>query len=457
LSVYSRSKLTLFSVLLCCWAVSAAAQDDFFSNIEIDSSTASDPDKDWSLIGRLEQKVAYGLESPPALFSRQKSTLTSIQTSLFTQLDWSPGESSQFRLSGQAFHDEIYRYQDDITFSAAEINEFRNRFEIRDFYVEHEFDNDVYIKLGNQMLAWGVTEYLRITDLVNTENQFSLGQEDLEDLRRQVPALLASVNLAQWNLDTVITHDAGRDDIAPAGDEFDQFAPLRAAGIAIHIEEADNQQEFFMRLSRTGSRGDVQLVAGEFNDNALSLGEFQPAPEGGQAMFGQSRMRALGIAGTRVAGNWLFFSELGLHKNKALRPGNDAYLLSSGGWQKKDLLLGALGIEYSGLRNLLLTLELDGQRIRDNDKARYGQAEKLGIGLRAYWTGLNERLQVLAVVNELADDAGRVSRFSVDYDWSDNFTLGFLWVNYAAPVTSYVNHFRYNDVIQARLQYNFQY
>jgi hypothetical protein len=344
-----------------------------------------------------------------------------------------------------------------IDFSAAEINEFRNRFEIRDLYLEHEFDNDVYIKLGKQMLAWGVTEYLRITDLVNTENQFSFGQEDLEDLRRQVPALLASFNLDQWNLDTVITHQAGRDDIAPAGDEFDQFAALRPAGVTVHINEASKQQEYFMRLSRTGSRGDIQVVAGDFNDNALSLSEFLPAPEQSQAIFGQSRMRALGIAGTRVAGNWLLFAELGLHQNKALRPVNDAFLLSSGGWQHKDLLLGALGIEYSGLRNLLLTLELDGQRIRDNDKALYGQAEKLGLGLRALWTGLNERLQVLAVVNELADDAGRLSRLSVDYDWSDNFTLGFLWVNYAAPVTSYVNQFRYNDVIQARLQYNFQY
>lgn len=443
-------------IAACALASAAHAQDDFFDTITVETGQNAGSDRDYSVIGWLEQKIAYGLESPSAIFSRQKPTLNKIETSLFSQFDMRLGES-QFRLSGEAFHDEIYRLQDDIDFSSAEINEHRNRFEVRDFYLEHQFDNDIYVKVGNQLLAWGVTEYLRITDLINTENQYTFGQQDLEDLRRQVPALLTSASAGQWTLDAVVTYEAGRDDIAPARDEFDQFASLRAQGTLISITEPKRQEEYFLRASTTTSRGDLQLVAGQFNDNTLSLERFSLAGGQGEAIFSQNRMRALGIAGTRVSGSWLFFGELGMHQDKALRPLDENRLLPATGWQHKDQLLAALGIEYSGIRDLLLTLELDGQRIRDNDESLFGKTEKLGIGMRALWTAMNERLQILAVVNELADNTGRVSRLSVDYDWSDNFTLGLLWVNYAAPVTSYVNQFRHTDVIQAQLRYNFQY
>ena len=69
---------------------------------------------------------------------------------------------------------------------------------------------------------------------------------------------------------------------------------------------------------------------------------------------------------------------------------------------------------------------------------------------------MNERLQILAVVNELAENQGRVARATVSYDWSDSVNLGLMWVDYSAPASSLVNQFRHNDVLQLQLRYGFQ-
>lgn len=452
ISLFAR---VITAVMLVFYSCVVHAQDDFFSSLDVDI-TNNDNNGRHSLLGWVNADLGYGLQAPGPLFSRSDSELNKAEVSLFAQWDAELGERSSFRFSGKAYREEIYRLQNDNPYSADEIGEFRNRFEVRDFYLEHEFDNNVYVKAGNQILAWGMSEYLRVTDLVNTENQYTFGQQDLEDLRLQVPAILASVNFEGWTLDSVLTYEAGDNDIAPAGDEFDQYAALRASGASMFVNKPEKQGEFFIRASGQYSRGDIQIVAGEFNDNALSIQRIAVSGSTPLVYLQQNRMRALGVAANRVMGSWLLFGEFGLHRNKALRPLNNELSSQINGWQHKDQLLAVLGADYSGFRNLILSAEIDTTRTHNNDSSLYGPATQTSFGLRAYWTALNERLQLIAVSNHLAEDNGRVDRLSVDYDWSDNLSLGVLWVNYSAPANSYVNLFSRNDVLNIRMRYNFQ-
>lgn len=88
------------------------------------------------------------------------------------------------RASGKAYHDEIYRWRPQLPWSTAEIREFRSRYEVRDLFLELPLGEAAHLRLGNQIIAWGVSDYLRITDVINPEDQYTLGQQDLEDLRR---------------------------------------------------------------------------------------------------------------------------------------------------------------------------------------------------------------------------------------------------------------------------------
>jgi hypothetical protein len=436
----------------------AIAQDDFFSNIDVNPTRGNSMrSKDYSVIAWITQKVAQGLEQPDPIFSRQERELNKIETSLFAQLDGPFGEQLNFRISGKIYHDEIYRLNDGTDYSRDERDEFRNRLEVKDFYIERQYENGLYLKLGNQILAWGLAEYLRVTDLINTEDQTTYAQQDLEDIRLQVPAALLSYTAGDWVFDGVVTYRAGRNDIAPTGDEFDPLITQRGSGMALLRDSPANRSEIFFRASTHMSQGDLQIVASEFNDNALSiekisaLGSIDP-----QLTYQQNRMRAIGLAANWADGSWLLFGELGMHFDKAVRPKPDSFLRQRNGWDEKDQLLSVMAIEYSGFRNLLLNFEIDSNHTREHDSFMAARENQLSFGSRLIWTALNERLQVLAVWSQLADNAGRVSRMSINYNWSDNLDLGLMWVDYSSEDDSPFYSFRNNDVLQLHLRYNFQ-
>ncbi len=434
----------------------AVAQDDFFSTIDIDLSADNDR-TDFSVVGWAVQKIGWGLAAPGPLFSRQDEELSQVETSLFAQLDSKLGDNIGFRISGKLYHDEIYRVQADNDYSEDELNEFRNRYEIRDLYVETELDNGLYLRLGHQILAWGQAEFLRVTDLINIEDQYTFGQQDLEDLRLQVPALLASYTAGDWVLDAVVTVDAGRNNIAPAGDEFDQLLSLRNTGMDLQRVDPKRDHEQFLRASTRLAQGDLQLVAGEFNDNALSVSDMVYGPEQPLVRLSQNRMRALGVAANWVEGQWLYFGELGLHKDVALRPADAMVPFQAGPWQQRDQVLAVAGMEYNGFRNLRLSFEVDGIHTKRHDASLWVDEQQVGVGARLFWTALNERFQLMGVWNRLTNDAGQIGRLSLEYNWSDNLDFALLWVDYRSDSDSIFHLFENNDVLQLQLQYSFQY
>ncbi|PCJ25734.1 MAG: hypothetical protein COA96_06825 [SAR86 cluster bacterium] len=459
-NISKARKLSTRLLVNACLLVSplAIAQDDFFSTVNVDTSNnSSRSSENYSVIGWITQSIAQGLEEPGPLFTRQEKEPTKIETSLFGQLDGRVNDDFNFRISGKIYHDAIYRVNDETSYSEDERNEFRNRFEVKDLYLERQFENGFYLKVGNQILAWGLAEYLRVTDLINTEDQITFGQQDLEDLRLQVPAVLLSYTRGDWTFDSVYTYKAGRNDIAPMGDEFDQLAAQRNAGLSLLRNDPATDSEYFFRATTHLSKGDLQIVAGEFNDNSLSVDQLDALLSISPLVtYSQNRMRAIGIAANWVEGSFLFFGELGIHFDKAVRPNQNSFFKQLNGWDEKDQLLSVVGIEYSGFRNLLLSFEIDSINTQQHDAFMDADENQISFGSRLYWTALNERLQVLAVWNELADNRGHVSRLSVEYNWSDSLDFGLMWVDYGSSDGSIFYDFRNNDVLQLQLKFNFQ-
>lgn len=449
--------LILPAVLHLLLPTLAFAQDDFFGNREISINTGNNSEHPWELTGWITGKLAYGLASPGPGFSRRQSDLSKVETSGFAQLDWRLSDAVGLRVSGKAYRDFIYQIDDDSPYSRAERDEFQTRYELRDFYLEAQLGDRVYLKIGNQILAWGMSEYLRVTDVINTEDQYTLGQQDLEDLRLQVPALLLGVNRGDWLFESVVTHRAGSNDLAPAGDEFDQLIDLRGTGLALSKHDAGNPWEYLLRASTHYGAGDIQLVAGEFNDNQLTFAGLRTSTSGAVvADLQPQRMQLLGGAVNHVAGSWLWFGESAMHYNRPLVPDRRSALLSPVAWEEKNQWLSALGAEYNGFSNLILTLEIDSQRIVNPGNTDFASRQQTSIGTRFYWTSRNERLAVLGVWNRLDKGKGYLTRLSLDYDWSDQLSLGALWVNYGANRDSLLYNFRNNDVFQLQMRYSFQ-
>ena len=232
---------------------------------------------------------------------------------------------------------------------------------------------------------------------------------------------------------------------------------MRQAGITIERDSPDVEEEYFFSASTHLSQGDLQFVAGEFNNNTLSLEEITAASSASpRFQYGQNRMRAFGVAANWADGSWLYFGELGLHLDKAVIPNRDSIFRQLGGWDEKDQVLSVFGVQHNGFRNLLLTFELDSIRTKNHDEFMYAEENQTSFGARLYWTALNEKLTVVAVRNELANQAGQVSRVSVDYNWSGSVEVELLWADYGSNRNSIFYNFRNNDILQIHLRYNFQ-
>jgi len=453
LSFYARAG-ALF-VLAVSAASPLAAQDDFFGNLDIDiaASASSADDSPFSILGWFSEKVAYAYEQPDSRFARNDEGFSRLESSLFVQADWEVNSTTNFRFSANAYRDKVYDYEDGFAYNAQEISEMRSRFELRDFYVETQLD-DLYVKLGNQIVAWGLSENLSITDLINTQNQYTFGQQDIEDLRLQVPAALLSYPIGEWTLDAAIVHGAGIHDVAKAGDEFDQYIRFRDPAVNLLELDPEQESEYVLRASTHYSNGDLSFVLADVNQNEYSIRAVDYLPDSSvNVALQQDRMQAAAVYTSWATGSWLLFGETGMHWDKALLPANP---FAGSTLFAKDQWLTAAGLEYNGFRNLTLTFEADLVQTRDHDARLLADRREAGYSGRLLWNTLNDRIQVLTVFNRLPGNEGDVFRASVDYDWSDNLEIGLLLVTYDADVDTRLYDYRHNDIFQLQLRYSFQ-
>ena len=128
---YFRTRC-LAVLLLLGISAHSAAQDDFFSTIDVDIEESGDRGP-VEFLGWVNQKFAYGFQAPGPLFSRSEKEINRIETSLFGQVDIDVDDSTAVRFGARMYHDDVYRWFDDTPYHPDEINEFRNRYEIRDF------------------------------------------------------------------------------------------------------------------------------------------------------------------------------------------------------------------------------------------------------------------------------------------------------------------------------------
>ena len=445
--------------LLLCFLLSnkSIAQEDFFQDIVVTPASNNQGSRKLEIFGWVEEKLVWGLEAPDSVFSRHAVEMDKLETSSFLQFDWQAADRLDMRFSAKLSSDQIYHLQGKNNYSAAEINEFQSRFEVKDFYLDAQLNNRLYVKLGHQIIAWGMAENLRIGDQLNTLNLYTLGHQDLEDLRLQIPAARLTYSLGSWTFDGVLTYDAGFDDLSPAYDEFDTLIRLREDNINLPRIEPEDQYEYVLRANASFNGGDISLLAADINNNSLYIDRLgYTGADLSDIELRQDRFQVYAVAGNRVFGSWLVATELGIHLNKKLAVSRENWSAGVIPWLEKDQALGAINVQYNGLRNWVITLETNAVITKNYQQQLTQKHEQFTYSLRVTRSFLNERIQVLGIWNQFSGNDSEYARFNIEYDWSDNIELGLLWVYHDADSESTLYDFRHNDILQFNLRYSFQ-
>ncbi|EAQ64240.1 hypothetical protein MED121_19224 [Marinomonas sp. MED121] len=441
----SRHALTCLTCLIFCSSNLVYANDDFFADIDVEyeDEEASLTD-DYQITGHFKQGLSYGVQDPTTSgFDRDSKGVEELDSSLYLALEKEVSDEVLLKASFDLSLDWANWQAGELSYNTDDTG-----FVWRDLYLDWAED-DLWIRAGNQILAWGESDVLAITDVVNPRDLSQIGQADLEDIRLQTPVLFASHPWLGMQAELALVYDADANEIAASGEAFDPYINYTNEGLTVSEKDPDQSLAFVGRLYKSFNGGDFAFTLADVNWDDVSGTAFINTNE---LVFQSSRVKVLGVSGSWVKGDYLFKYDLAQHWDKALLPDN----VTSAPWQEYDQTLAALILEYSGIDEWVLTFELDSNYTHSYSDSIASKEHTTGYFARAMWTTLNDQLTSQFSVLNLLGGEGQIYRISADYDIQDGMSIGSEYVVYRADSESDdLYAYRAQDVVKLRYSYHF--
>ena len=167
--------------------------------------------------------------------------------------------------------------------------------------------------------------------------------------------------------------------------------------------------------------------------------------------YGYDRVNVIGLSGNMVRGNYLLKYETALNNGRKFQKINTL----AGSSTHQELVAG-IGLEYSGISNTVLSLELNNSNIRDYSSNLLVDENESGFIVQARWNGLNDLLRVFGAFNKLSGDHSNISTLFAEYDLTDAVKLEGKIILYDAKSSSDLFYnFKAQDVFKASIKYSF--
>ncbi len=410
------------------------------------------PEEPWlELAGSVETSLSVNYLDHRSPSGTDYGGLQRFRNRLNLELDLSLPREWQARLSGFGFYDAAYALNGRKDYTHNVRNEYEWDAEVLETWIRGPVLSGLDLKLGRQIVIWGRSDTIRVLDVLNPLDNREPGRVDLEDLRRPVGMARLDGYRGDWTFTALAIPEIRFDQGPVAGSDFD-FAPdlsaggLTLPGVSTRIELQESVPDDFESWEFAGAatgtfRGwDVSLHGAWFwNDqphlvnSGLASDRIALGPLAAGLRRDHARLWLVGAGGNYAFGSWLVKGEAAFLEGIRfcdLRIDLAAASAACRGAEKARID-GLLGVEYYGLRDTTLALEVAGRRLLGfepelrgpGDLARRTSEEIALRATRSFW---NETLQVtlLAVILGWHEQDGSIVRLSADYDLRDALVLG---------------------------------
>jgi len=461
---YSHLKRFAFVVVSFTLVGSIGAAEDFFDSVDVDLDRVAEPvSEDGGTIsyrGYLQLMGKYGLDVPDSAyaFERDQRGLGRLRSDAFVEFRGALNPQLQWQMSAKAELD-WYRWEQ----GEAEWALHRQQLRLKDAYFDLSYDNGVWLRAGHQVLAWGESEGLAITDVLSPVDSRAPGQAQLQDSREHIPAIMLSTPIAGAKLSWVLSYRAGADRLAEEDEEFYPYIALKGSGVALEHRNPESVFEYAIRWERQLNGGDITLMAADVNDNAYAIEHINLEPSTAKIVFGQQRVQVLGGTANRALGDWLLRAELAHYWGQAVE------LAPQYTWGEQNQWRSMVGVEYSGINDLSFSYEINSifapETLSLTAEASQGANSGISIGtpqwqlghvMRIRHTALNERWVNQFWALALTTDPTRIYRWDSSYSLSDTWELALAAIVYEnADRASALYPFRNQDTVNLSATFNF--
>ena len=351
--------------------------------------------------------------------------------------------------SAKAAWDAAYGMGDRDTFTGQVLSRNESEVELREAWLSGQLSNSLDLKIGRQVVVWGKSDNIRVTDVLNALDLREPGLTDIEDLRLPAAMIRLDHYTGPWQLTAMMIPEIRFNKTPVWGSDFyPSAAPLPPEAVP---SDSSTNAEYAAALSGVFSGWDMALYFADIYDDTPHA---EPAPGWPPSMrLCHARLTMVGAAGNLAWGNWLFKAET------AWFQGLEFFHGQGEDFDRMDILGG---VEYAGFSDTTVTLEMVSRRIldfRDRLKAAPDQAaeEKIQSALRISRDFLNETLNLtlLALTYGPTGQDGALQRFTAQYDLSDAVEITGGLVLYQSGDLPEMQNIGDNDRIYLEVKYSY--
>jgi len=341
--------------------------------------------------------------------------------------------------------------------------------DIKDAYIQGSLTQSLDLKFGRQVVIWGKSDSIRITDVINPLDNREAGMVDIEDLRLSEVMTRLDYYFGDWALSGIIIHEPRLEIEAAFGSDYRPSnifgPPIPYAKFPDRLEpdwNIDNTQ-YAVSLDGRFSGWDISYYAAHVYDNRFDIEFVDTTP-----IRFYDKINMLGLAGNVVSGSWLFKAESALI--------NDINYRSTG---RKNRLDALIGFDYMGLKDTVISLELADRHIFDYEEKMltmtlpeavaqgtfpdFVREDSIQIAFRTSYSFDHDNASVtyllsLAGGNGPGDSFdGGFQRLWLDYKYTDTISLNTGIVDYIGGdgIIPFYRAIEDNDRIFAEIQYSF--
>lgn len=388
------------------------------------------------LTGKFTEQVAYSYNG-----SKPHDGWTSLKSSLFLDYEHKFESGWRMKANARAYYDLIYDIRDE-KYTKEELDEQRAEVELFDAYLEGSISENLDMKLGRQVVVWGRSDTIRITDILNPLDNRRPGMVDIEDLRLPTTMLKFDFFWDNWR-------------VTPIAILEQRFSKNPAFGSAFSpapfvVPENENYTDatFALSVGAEFSGWDMNLYAAEVRDDAGYI----ELPMSSNSRVKHDKVTMFGTALNVLSGAWLFKSELAYFNGlKYTSTGEKEF-------SRTDVLLG---VEYKGIADTLLSYDISLRHFNTYDTRL--SHEIMPTGENTYQHAFrvsSDFLNATLTANYLISlygkklDEGGFQRAWVKYEVAEGINMNFGVVDYIGG-SKLFDSIKDNDMLFVDISYSF--
>ncbi len=362
------------------------------------------------LTGKVTQQAIYSYNG-----KKPHDGVTSLRSSLLLDYEYKFENNWRFKVNAKTYYDTIYDLRNEI-YTQDELDQFQSEVRLYDAYIEGSLSENIDLKVGRQVVVWGRSDTIRITDILNPLDNRRPAIVDIEDLRLPVSMVKMDFFVGDWRI-TPIAIVEQFFSINPAFGSA--FNPLPNPNIS---EKSYTDVTYALSIGAEFTGWDVNFYAARVRDDAGYI-KFSPQPT-----FTHEKVNMLGTALNVIRGSWLLKTELAYFDGLKYTSTQDKT------FRRTDALLG---VEYNGIADTMISYDISLRYLNNYDsqlqyefnpleKETYQQAFRISTDLMNDTVHLN---YLISLFGKKLDEGG-FQRGWVEYDIADALSMNVGVVDY---------------------------